>query len=267
MIDDAPRLKLTTAQLGGLWAHIASDYQDLADFAQSENAYTRALGLFEHDPATQESYAVTLGDLGSLYGMTGRFDAEENCRKRSLAIFEKLGDPLQISRAQARLGDGYLAMGKNKLAERYSSLAIRTMASLPNATGEDKGSALVTFAYATCLTGHCEEGLRAAHDAMAIVRAAFAPESFPAGQTHVALGFLEQKTGDSVHAEDDLREGIRILRLDLAPSHPLLTHALVLYRDYLAENHRDAEAKRVAGEVQTRGCTTCTVSVHGLRQQ
>jgi len=267
MIADAPRLQLTERQVGGLWAHLASDYQDLADFSQSEAAYTHALSLFEHDPDAQKGYAVTLGNLGSLYGMTGRLDAMENCRKRALAIFEKLGDPLETARAQARLADGYLAMGKNKLAEQYSSQAIHTMTSLPGATNEDKGSALVTFAYATCLTGHCNDGLGAARDAMAIIRASFAAESFPAGQTHVALGFLEQRTGDRVHAEEDLREGIRILRLDLPPSHPLLTHALVLYRNFLTENHRDAEAKRISDEVHTSSCAACTISVNGLRQQ
>jgi hypothetical protein len=141
------------------------------------------------------------------------------------------------------------------------------MTSLPGATHEDKGSVLVTFAYATCLTGHCDDGLRAARNAMALIHTSFAPESFPSGQAHIALGFLEQKTGDSVHAEEDLREGIRILRLDLVPAHPLLTHALMLYRDFLAENHRDVEARRVAEEAQTHGCATCTVSVYGLRQQ
>src|SRR5438045_9336298 len=79
MIEDAPRLNLTELQLGGLWAQIASDYQDLAEFTQSEAAYTRSLALFEHDPAAQARYAVTLGNLGSLYGMTGRLDAAENC--------------------------------------------------------------------------------------------------------------------------------------------------------------------------------------------
>jgi len=266
MIADAPQLKLTDRQIGGLWAHIASDYQDLADFTQSEAAYTQALSLFEHDPAAQEWYAITLGNLGGLYGLTGRLDAQENCRRRSLAVFERLGEPLQIARTQAQLAEGYLAMGKNKLAERYSSEAIHAMTSLPGATGEDKASALVTFAYATCLTGHCDDGLRAARDAMTIVRASFHPESFPAGQTHITLGFLEQKTGDSVHAEEDLREGIRILRLDLPPSHPLLTHALMLYRNFLAESHRDAEAKRISDEVQTTSCAACTISVSGLRQ-
>jgi len=266
MIDDAPHLKLSETQLGGLWARMASDYQDLAEFAKAETAYTRALALFERNSDARVYYAVALGNLGSLYGMTGRLDAEENCRKRSLAIFEKLGDTLQIARAQAWLADGYLAMGKNKLAERYSSQAIHAFAILPEATDENKASALVTFAYATCMTGHCPDGLRAANQAMEIVQKDYASESFAAGQTHVARGFIEQRTGDRTDAEEDLREGVRILRLDLPASHPLLTHALTLYRDFLMENHRDIEAKRIGEEIQRHGCTTCTVSAFGLRK-
>src|SRR5262245_59827785 len=87
MIDDASRLQLTQKQVGGFWEQVALDYQDLTEFPQAETAYNNALSLFEHDPDAQEYYAVTLDNLGSLYGMTQRFDAEENCRKRSLEIF------------------------------------------------------------------------------------------------------------------------------------------------------------------------------------
>jgi ATP/maltotriose-dependent transcriptional regulator MalT len=157
-------------------------------------------------------------------------------------------------------------MGKNKLAERYSSQAVHALMVLPGATNENKASALVTFAYATCLTGHCDDGLQAAKQALAIVRESFAPESFASGQTHVAMGFVKQRTGDRVDAEQELREGVRVLRLDLPASHPVLTNALTLYRNFLMENHRDAEARRIGEEMQRQGCSTCTVSVYGLRQ-
>ena len=266
MIDSAPGLKLSEVQVGGLWSHVASDYQDLAQFTEAEAAYNRALALFERDGHAQAGYAVTLGNLGSLYAITGRLDAAENCRKRSLAIFERLGDPLQIARSQAWLADGYLAMGKNKLAERYSSQAIHAMATLPLATEENRSSAMVTFAYAACQNGHCDDALRTARQAMQIVGKNFAADSFASGQTHLALGFIEERTGDRIHAEQDLREGVRILRLDLPATHPLLTHALTLYRDFLVEDHRDVEARRIGEEMQRHGCTSCTVSVFGLRQ-
>ncbi len=41
-----------------------------------------------------------------------------------------------------------------------------------------------------------------------------------------------------MRAEADLRDGINTLRHALYPSHPLVVHALDLYRQYLVEAHR-----------------------------
>ncbi|WP_084079857.1 tetratricopeptide repeat protein [Edaphobacter aggregans] len=270
LIADAARLKLTPVQMGGLWAQMGSDYQDLGEFADAEAAYTRALSLLEPVTAGRKAYGITLGNLGLLYALTQRYDVAENCNKRSLAVMEELGDPLLIARAQGYLADVYLAMGRNKQALRHSSLAVKAFETLGSANSNEKGSILISYAYASCLTSHCEDGLKAAREAMKIVRASFAPESFPAGQAHVALGFIEGKTGEGEAADEDLREGIRILRLQLPPSHPLMLHALETYRDFLSDQHRDVEAKRIADEQKAatdRTCTQCTVSVHGLRVQ
>src|SRR5215469_4294557 len=131
LIKDAARLQLTPLQLGGLWAQMASDYQDLGEFGESETAYTRALGLLENEPTAQTAYAVTLSNLGSLYTMTMRFDAAENCQKRSLAVLEQLGDLLMLARAQGHMADVYLASGKNKEAARYATLAVHGVETLP----------------------------------------------------------------------------------------------------------------------------------------
>lgn len=270
LIADADERKLNPIQIGELWAQIASDYQDLNEFGASEAAYNNALGLLEPQSSGQISYAVTLSNLGSLYSMTQNYDAAENCTRRSLAVLEKLGDPLMIARAQGHLADVYLAMGRNKDALRYSALAVQAVAALPGATSDDKGSMLISYAYASCLTSHCDDGLQAAREAMKIVSTSFAPESFPAGQAHVALGYAESKSGELTAAEADLSEGIRILRRQLPASHPLIIHALDIYREYLAGNHRDAEAKRIAKEQKASNkgnCSTCTVSVYGLRTQ
>lgn len=271
LISDAGRLKLNSVQIGGLWAQIASDYQDLGQFAESEAAYNRALALLEPESTARKAYAVTLSNLGSLYTMTGNFDAAENCNRRSLAVLERLGDPLLIARAQGHLADVYLAMGRSKDALRYSSLAVQAVETLPGATSDDSGSMLITYAYASCLTSHCDEGLQAAREAMGIVRTSFEPQSLPVGQAHVALGYVEGKAGETAAADEDLREGVRILRIQLPVSHPLMIHALDLYREYLVSNHRDAEAKKIAKEQKaadkSNSCSGCTVSVYGLRIQ
>ena len=270
LIANAAQLGLNPGQVGGLWAQIASDYQDLSDFVNAEATYTRALSVLEPEKSARTAYAVTLSNLGSLYTMTQRFDAAENCDKRSLAVLQELGDPLMIARAQGHLADVYLAMGRNKDAARYSALATQALPTLESATSDDRGSMLLTYAYASCMTSHCDDGLRAAQEAMRIVSAAFARESFPAGQAHVALGFIEGRTGAREAADEDLREGVRILRLQLPATHPLMLHALELYRQYLADNHREPEAKKIAEEQKAiyerdRSCSGCTVSVYGLR--
>lgn len=272
LIAEAAQRKLTQVQVGGLWSQIASDYQDLGQFVEAEDGYTRSLGLLEHEKSMRMGYGVTLGNLGSLYTLTGRFDAAENCNKRALAVMEELGDPLMIARAHSHLADVYLAWGKNKDAARHSSLAVQGATTLPNATNEDKGSMLITYAYASCLSSHCDDGLRAAREAVRIVSTTYAPDSFPSGQAHVALGYIEGKTGEREAADEDLREGVRILRLQLPPAHPLMVHALELYREYLNENHRGLEAKKIAEEQKSlyenaRNCSGCTVSVYGLRRQ
>ncbi len=270
LITDADKLKLSPVQVGGLWEQIASELQDLGEFADSEAAYNRSLALLEPENSAQMAYAVTLGNLGSLYSMTRNYDAAENCTRQSLSVLEKLGDPLMIVRAQGHLADVYLAMGKNKDALRYSALAVQGVGTLASASSDDKGSILISFAYASCLTSHCDDGLLAAREAMNIVRTSFAPESFPVGQAHVALGFAESKAGELSAADTDLSEGVRILRRQLPSSHPLMLHALDIYREYLAGNHREAEAKRIAKEQKAgdkRDCSGCTVSVYGLRNQ
>src|SRR6185369_9328502 len=60
LITDADKLKLSPVQVGGLWEQIASDYQDLGDFADSEAAYNRSLALLEPENSAQLAYAVTL---------------------------------------------------------------------------------------------------------------------------------------------------------------------------------------------------------------
>jgi hypothetical protein len=60
---------------------------------------------------------------------------------------------------------------------------------------------------------------------------------------------------------------VRILRMTLPASHPLMIHALELYRNFLMANNREPEASKIAEEQKslTQSCKRCTVSVYGLR--
>lgn len=268
-IDQAHSLNLTDRQVGHLWARIASDEENLGHIDQAETAYAHALELLAHDPSLQLDYAITLNNLGGLYAITNREQESLNCRKRSLSIFHKLGDPLQIARAEAQLADSYLILEKYKQAEEYSILASHSFSELADATAEDKASALLGYAFSSCMANHCRDGLTAARQAIALARANFPQDSFPLGQAHVVLGYAEWKTGDNMQAEADLRDGINTLRHALYPTHPLVLHGLDLYRLYLLEAHREVEAKQIAEELKApasgASCANCKVSVYGLR--
>jgi tetratricopeptide (TPR) repeat protein len=269
-IDSSAQLQLTPAQVGNLWAQLASDYHDLAQFDKAEEAYTHALNLFEPIPSVRQAYAVTLENLGSLYMITDRLDAALNCQKHALDIMLQLGDPLLIAQGQGHVADVYLAMGNGKQAVRFSTPAVEAARKLPARLESGLDWMLITHSYSLCLNSHCGEGLAAIQEALPLVLADFGAESFPTGQAYVALGYAELRTGAIAGAEEHLREGVRILRVQLPPAHPFLLNALSMYHDALAKNHHDAEAHQIAEEQRAvmehhRSCSGCTVSVNGLR--
>ena len=270
-IDASETQKLTPAQVGRLWSEIASDEQDLGDFGQAEEAYNHALRLLEREPKLQKDYAITLNNLGTLLAASGRGEASLNCRRRALDIQQKLGDPLEIARAQAHLADAYLMMGQNKQARHQAEIANRALEALPQATQKDRASALLGYSFASCMTHHCAEGLSAALRAMGLASRAEPADSFALGQIGVGLGLAQWQTGDRTGAEASLKEAIRILRIHLSPGNPYLLQALEIYRQCLDDDHKQMEALQIAEEERgmqtssTNGCSSCTISVYGLR--
>ncbi|MEG9436808.1 tetratricopeptide repeat protein [Edaphobacter sp. HDX4] len=273
MIDQAQQQHLTNAQIGRLWAEIASDQQDLGQFGKAQEAYNHALRRFEPEPSLQADYAVTLNNLGTLYAMTQRFEDSLNCRRRALSILQKAGSPLLLARGEAHLADAYLVLGRNKEARQHSQIAIRALEKIPEASPGDKASALVGYSFASCLTGHCAAGLDAARQAMTQAREMYAADSFALGQIRVALGYAEWQTGNRDAAEGDLDEAVRVLRLTLPAGHPLLLQALEIYRTYLSETNQREQMRRIAEEEiksmqhPRDACAACSVSIYGLHSQ
>lgn len=271
LLDQAHQKNLTNAQIGGLWAEIASDQQDLGQFGKSEQAYNQAIRRFESDPALQANLAVTLNNLGTLYAMTQRAADSFNCRKQAFKILQRLGNPLEIARGEAQLADAYLVLGRNKDARQHSQVALQAFQQIKEASPQDIASALVGFSFSSCMSRHCADGLNAARRAMALIKDKYPSNSFAIGQVGVALGFAEWQTGNPAIAGADLSEALRVLRLNLPPGHPLLLQAADIYSRYLSQTHQFEEARKVAEEEKKMRrnsqaqCANCTVSIYGLR--
>jgi tetratricopeptide (TPR) repeat protein len=234
-------------QIGKLWVELALTKHEQSQYTSAEAAYTHALALFEHDPAAARDYATTLSNLGALYYDTGRPDAAERMDLRSLDVAQRLGDTLRVGHAEGQLSQLYLQEHRLKKPAEYSLKASEDLSQTPDVV--NRALALVIHTYATC-EKHCEEGLRSAQQAMEIVLGERTPNLIAIGQAYIARGFADQQTGATLKAGDDMRDGVRLLKQDLQPSDARLINALKLYREYLAANHRNAEAAEITAHVE-----------------
>ena len=271
VIHAGERAGLEPLKLGRLWAHIATEYEDEAEFSKSEDAYNRALKLLRPAPEGATSYAIVLDNLGSLYLATGNLNAAEGCRKQAMALHEAAGDRLQIARSESLLAEVSLARHKFKDAEQQSMEAYREMVAVKDAATGEMVGALVTLTYASCMNRHCAEGVEHGREAILLAHEAFAANSLPMGEARMALGYAEWKAGMKDDADGEMREGIEILKEWRTPGHPYVLGAMDQYRKYLDETHHKREAQQIAEEEKrlqgapSASCANCTVSVYGLR--
>jgi len=259
-------------KLGRLWAQIAADYEDAMQYTQSESAYNRALKFLEAAPEKID-YATVLGNLGSLYVLQGNYDDAERCRKRALAVRESTGDKLEIARGQALLAEVHLGAHRYKEAQREALDAHNGMVALRDPNTSEVLSTLVTLIFSECFRGDCESSLKHAREAFSLASGSFGADSLEVGQAHLALGFAEWKTGMKDGPDEEMRAGIEIMKARTSANHPFALSALEQYRRYLEATHRKQEAKEIAEEkarlegAKQKSCSSCTVSVYGLREE
>ena len=271
VINAAARTEIDARSLGRLWAHLALDYEDAAEFAKAEEAYNRSLQILEHAPDSAKDFATALENLGSLYLAMHNDDEAERCRKRAQVAFEKIGDAAEIAMGKALLAEAYLGEHKFKEAQKASAEAYAAMAALKDADSGQIVSALITLTFASCMRGQCAYALERAREAKLRAMAAFPADSLLVAETRSALGYAEWKTGMNDAADEEMRESIRILRERTTPGHPYLRGVLAQYHAYLKDTHRTAEADEIAREEQALGgatpsvCANCTVSTYSLR--
>jgi tetratricopeptide (TPR) repeat protein len=257
--------------LGRLWAHLAVDYEEAAEFAKAEAAYNRALQIFERTPDAAKDYAIALDNLGSLYLASHNDEAAEKCRRRALAAREGVGDRLEIARGKALLAEVYLARRKYKEAQQTAAEAYDAMVGAKDPDSSELVSTLITLTFSSSMHGQHAYAVERGREAESLALAALPADSLLTGEVRMALGYAEWKAGMADGPDEEMREGVRILRKWVTPGHPYLLGAMTQYRNYLKDAHRAAEAKEIAEEEKAlmsnppNTCANCTVSVYGLR--
>jgi tetratricopeptide (TPR) repeat protein len=271
MIQEGKQTGLPAAQLGYLWATLAGSYQDAADAEKALGAYEHALQLLATDSEAKAIYATALDNMGSLYLEYGRIAEAEKLRKRALAIRHEIGSPLEIGWSEQHMAEIALVKHRFKDAESWSRSAFETL----SRSGHDVSSEVASLAiltYAECMQSRPEEGLREAERAMRLAENGLAAGSVERANVSMTLGFAQWKTGSTAEAERSMQDGLRILRVQLGNTNPILRAAMYQYRDFLKAMHRGPEVKVIEEQISAmmpqaarRSCAGCTVSVYVLR--
>jgi len=269
LIRNGEQQGLDPLKMGRLWAHLAIDYEDEAEFTKAESAYNHSLRILKPLPSGQADYANVLDNLGSMYLLLGNPAEAERCSRNSLAVREKIGDTLQIARGRWHLAEVELARQRVKEAQQDALAAYKQMVALRDLQTSDLVSALITLVYAECFHDGCTDGVAHAKWLLALARGATPEDPISTGQALLALGQAEWKAGMNDSAEQEMQESIEIFKAQGASGRTYVLRAMEQYRNYLDAMHRGPEAKQLALEQnllkkQSSYCPNCTVSVYGL---
>jgi tetratricopeptide (TPR) repeat protein len=270
LIRTADQNHLSEVQRAVLWKNLALHYHAASEFPKAEDAYNRALHLLKTAPSAQAEYASTLDDLASLYLTYDRLEDAESAMKQALKVRQKLGSPAELAVSKVHLADIALVRHQFKKAEGLAQRALEGMESSPNPPQTAMLSVLITLTYARCSRGHCDEGLMNAKQAVDFARKNSESESVADGFALETLGFAEWKSGARQDGEKAMVQALQILRKNLTPADPRLAGAMLQYRSYLVEEHRQAEAQEINEQVtrMTRQaglyCQGCAISVNSL---
>jgi tetratricopeptide (TPR) repeat protein len=269
-LDAKENAHASNRDVGSQWSRLGEDYSLAGEFGNAESAFNHAVEAFSKEPGDRELYAGAFDELGALYRVYGRIPEALNCRRKALAVREKLRDPLQLALSQSHLAELDLILNKYKEAFTRADRAYRQMSGMEHAAKGDLLSALLVRSYAKCRLRRRAECLSDAEQAFVLSRSAFAEDSMPVGAALMALSSAQLENGAAQEAEGSARRAWGILDRELASNDPRVIFAMSQDRDCLLALDRKEEARKIDAEVSAihrepaQPCASCTVSVYGL---
>jgi tetratricopeptide (TPR) repeat protein len=269
-LEEAEQTGAPESRQAYLWGLLGEDYQEVPDFFHAEEAYNKALHMWEHNPAQQSNYATALDNLGALYLAYGRADEAAECRKKAREVRVRIGDEMGLARSQERIAEVALVQRSFKDAARDSDEAYAKLTALRDPIPSERISALVTSAIAKCMHHDCDAAMTTAQLAVSLARENFLEESVPVAHSLLALGLAQSHTGDDRQAEQSILEGVHILEDKSGPASPAVIGALYEYRDFLEHMHRRDQASALSDQLAGRlsmlrsQCAACSTSVYSL---
>jgi tetratricopeptide (TPR) repeat protein len=272
-IKTAEQQHAGAAEVGGLWLKLANRYQDLLEFAQAEDAFARSQRLLD-TPDTQTQFADALDGMGQLYVQVGRLNDAADYLRKSMAIYQRLGNQLHTSALHVTMALIQLNSHHYREAEAESTEALTEMQPLEQPDPGELVAAYLAHSYAICNQGRCFDALSDVDRAMFVAQAHLRPDSIDMIAVWQARGFDQWKAGAPDDADRAMGAALHLMRSRTDLPQPmqidLQLGVMRQYDAFLKATHRKPEEKEMAAEMarlqaqQPQPCNGCTVSVAAL---
>jgi tetratricopeptide (TPR) repeat protein len=227
------------------WNFLATMYDALGHYTEAEGAYRRGLRAAEdlHMKASP-TYALILGNLGTLYLEIGQMARSEKLLREALAISSAANpiDEVRVAAGQNCLAECLSFAGKYREADTLLTSALNVLPKYPKAWSENV-AAMNNLGVVRLLQKRFTEAERLLRAALALMEQHLGPDHPMLIRTVNNLATVENRTGRREAAGESLRRAMSITEKSLGTEHPVYGALLANYATYLRQGGEKSRAR------------------------
>jgi CHAT domain-containing protein/Tfp pilus assembly protein PilF len=228
--------------------HIGNAYESVGRYHDAEEAFKRALAIFEKNLSPQDpSLAHALNDLAWTYHRQGRYDEAEGLYKRVLAVFDEGGTSANqdgLAAALNNLGLVYLYQDRYGDAEGLFRRAVSISEKIPGRS-TDLGRELINLGQVYNRQGRYEEAESALKRALSIQERVLGAKHPDFAQSMINLAWVINSRGRYSEAEELYNRGLKIYESALGSNHPVFAEVLHNLAVAYERQHKYSDAKAI----------------------
>jgi len=231
-----------------LYASLATLYENVARYAQAEDAWKRAIALVP--TGAQDELAEELRGLALLQIAKGDMRSAKENELSALKIRTKQGETVEVAKLWGDLADWYIAEKQFATAVDYARKALNVLQDDPKVAMQDRIEIRERAANALCGNKQSREAIPLLLQAHEIAKGFYGPGSAQAGATEYLLGHAYWQSRDMDAAAEWLERGVEKIKLDLGWGHPIYVNALTEYARFLRERGNEDAASAIEHELR-----------------
>lgn len=264
---------LSEPESGRAWQLLGLAYKEQGRLEQSQQAFEKALRIFDGGGRNSEDYTNTLVSLASLYRVMGQPQTAEAIWAKALRMYRETGNHRGAALAEANLAGAATDAKQTRAAKRWLRMSLPEAAMAADWTEDDTALLSEVKARLAESEGHPAEAAADYEHSLELWRSGHGEQNPLTGWRQVLLGEALAAEGKTEQALTHIREGLRILETTVGSQNPRYLTATLIYARVLDGGGQHAEAARLKDtamqglrELNRGACVGCTVGALTLRE-